>query len=253
VGVDTDGALVVIELKNEAAEGQLDQGLRYYDWCRQDIAWLATAHSGRVKVNPDLPPRLVLVAPSFTDSVKRIAKYIDDDVGLQLIEYHAFESETGERGAICTKIDFGERPEPLPIPTIDKMLEYFHDGKVRELFKAALAELQQLGAEARPIQGQWVTFWFRGKRFMRMGPKRNFFAVEVLSPGGDWLPRQRVATQKEWDTIRDEPVAKYLEYLKEGALGLSGCSAMATARPPDDIALVVAVTLVTEMTLVTLS
>ena len=38
LAVDSDGTLVVIELKNEAADGHLDQGLRYYDWCRQKIS-----------------------------------------------------------------------------------------------------------------------------------------------------------------------------------------------------------------------
>jgi len=43
LAVDDEGTLVIIELKNEAAEGHLDQALRYYDWCRQNISWISKA------------------------------------------------------------------------------------------------------------------------------------------------------------------------------------------------------------------
>lgn len=76
LAVDSDGTLVVIELKNEASEGHLDQGLRYYDWCRQNISWIVAAYASKAKINTDASPRLMLVAPAFTDTVKRIAKYI---------------------------------------------------------------------------------------------------------------------------------------------------------------------------------
>jgi len=49
LGVDADGTPVVIELKNEAAEGHLDQGLRYYDWCRQNIAWITQRIGQRLR------------------------------------------------------------------------------------------------------------------------------------------------------------------------------------------------------------
>src|SRR5512143_2061677 len=87
LAVDSDGTLVVIELKNEAAEEHLDQGLRYYDWCHQNISWIANAYSSKAKINAEATPRLMLVAPAFTETVKRIAKYVDAE--LDLIEYYA--------------------------------------------------------------------------------------------------------------------------------------------------------------------
>src|SRR5437667_9395618 len=58
LAVDEEGTVVVVELKNEAAEGHLDQGLRYYDWCRENISWIATAFAKSFKVNPESTPRL---------------------------------------------------------------------------------------------------------------------------------------------------------------------------------------------------
>jgi RecB family endonuclease NucS len=84
LAVDSDNCLVIIELKIEAVDGHIDQGLRYYDWCTQNISWIAQAYKS-FDINPENSPRLILIAPAYTETVKRIAKYIDAD--LQLYEY----------------------------------------------------------------------------------------------------------------------------------------------------------------------
>ena len=104
LGVDAEGTLVVIELKNEAGEGHIDQGLRYYDWCRQNLPWIAEAY-GKAKINIKSVPRLFLIAPAYTETVRQIAKYVAVGVDLRLFEYHAVENDKGERGVICNEID----------------------------------------------------------------------------------------------------------------------------------------------------
>ena len=217
LAVDPEGALVVIELKSQPAEGHLDQGLRYYDWCRQNISWIAGAYKSKAKVNPDLTPRLMLIAPSFTETVSRIAKYVD--IELDLIEYHAFEDEHGNKGLICKSLDYGQPPVPPEIPSLEKKMEYFQSEKVKQLFKNVLDELAQKKVEIKPISGLWISLWYKGKRFMYMSPKRNFFAVEVLSPEGSWCDRMRVATKKEWDSAFQDHISKYMEYLDSNAWG----------------------------------
>lgn len=213
LAVDSEGTLVVMELKNEASEGHLDQALRYYDWCRQNVSWISKAYSGKTHIDPNASPRVMLIAPAFTETVRRIAKYVD--VELHLIEYHAFEDEKGERGIICTEIDYGQPPEPPEIPTIEKKLEYFHDGKVRELFKTVLDELRSKQIEVKPIHELWISFWYKGKRFMYMGPKRNFFVADVLTPGGNWSGRRRISNRKEWDVVFQEHIQKFIEHLDQ--------------------------------------
>lgn len=212
LAVDSEGTLVVIELKNEASESHLDQGLRYYDWCRQNISWISSAYSNKVQINPDSTPRLMLIAPSFTETVRRIAKYIE--IELDLIEYHAFETEKGEKGLICTAIDYGQPSTPPEIPSIEKKMEYFQVDKVRDLFKSVLDELVTKGVEVKPIHGLWISFWYKGKRFMYMSPKRNFFIIEVLKPDGNWSDRIRVETKKDWEAAYQKYVSKYMEYLE---------------------------------------
>jgi Holliday junction resolvase-like predicted endonuclease len=211
LGVDSEGTLVVVELKNEASDKHLDQGLRYYDWCRQNLVWIAQAYSSKFSIDSETAPRLMLIAPSFRDTVKRIAKYVN--VQLHLVEYHAFEDEKGEKGIICTEIDFGQPPEPPEIPTIEKKLDYFQDQTVRNLFVTVLGELEQRGIEVKPLSGLWISFWYQGKRFMTMSPKRTFFVANVLGSDDTWTARQRVRTRKEWNALLEGEIAAYLEYL----------------------------------------
>ncbi len=211
LAVDEEETLVVIELKNEASDGHLDQGLRYYDWCRQNISWISNAFGKNYKINSDATPRLVLVAPSFTDTVKRIAKYVDAE--LELVEYHAFQNEKGERGLICNRIDYGSAPEPPAIPSIEKKMAYFTSEKAKALFKTAHDQLTKRGIEIKPIHGLWSSLWYQGKRFGTMAPRRSFFVVDVLRPDGDWSNRQRVSTKKEWEAVLQKNIARYMQYL----------------------------------------
>lgn len=211
LAVDSEETLVVIELKNEASDGQLDQGLRYYDWCRQNISWITAAYAAKTKIKAENAPRLLLVAPSFTETVRRISKYVNAE--LELIEFHVFQTEKGERGLICNSIDFGQAPVPPEIPSIEKKMEYFQSEKVKELFQQVLAELETKKVEVKPIHELWISFWYSGKRFMYAAPKRKFFVVQVLKTDSNWSGRIRVSTRKEWEHTLQEYVRKYMQYL----------------------------------------
>jgi len=212
LAVDSEGTLVIIELKNEAAEGHLDQALRYYDWCRKNISWISKAYNNN-HIDSNSSHRLMLIAPSFTDTVKRISKYVD--VELHLIQYQAFEDEKNDRGILCNEIDYGQPPEPPDIPTIDKKLDYFQDGKVKDFFKTVLEELQAIQIEIKPIRGLWISFWYKGKRFMYIGTKRNFFVANILTPGGTWTGRTRISNRNEWDNVFKEHIQTFIEYLNQ--------------------------------------
>jgi len=211
LAVDEEGTLVVIELTSEASDGHLDQGLRYYNWCRQNISWISSAFGKKYTINADSTPRLILVAPSFTDTIKRIAKYVDAE--LELVEYHAFQNEKGERGLICNRIDYGSAPEPPEIPSLEKKMAYFTSEKASTLFKSAIDQLVKRNIEVKPIRGLWSSLWYQGKRFGYMAPRQAFFVVDVLRPDGDWSQRQRVSTKKEWDAVFQKSIARYLQYL----------------------------------------
>jgi hypothetical protein len=102
------------------------------------------------------------------------------------------------------------RPE---IPSIEKKLEYFQSDKIKELFKSVLQELSGRQIEVKPIHSLWISFWYRGKRFMYMAPARNFFVVQVLKTDGTWSGRVRVSNQKEWTQLYQGDITNYMQYL----------------------------------------
>ena len=103
---------------------------------------------------------------------------------------------------------------PPEIPSIEKKLEYFQSDPVKKLFQSVLNELEGRQVEIKPIHELWISFWYRGKRFMYMAPKRNFFVGQVLKPDGTWSSRIRVSTRKEWDQNLQKHIDKYIQYLE---------------------------------------
>jgi hypothetical protein len=200
LAVDDDGALVIIELKNEVdeEEAQLLQGLRYYDWCFENRAWLANAYRNK-GIDAQKEPRLILVAPDFSDSLKRLAKYLTLEI--EIFRYQAIEMPDGQRDIVCNQVLYEERPELPKISTISQSTERIKDEDVRSLYSKCLGDLEQMGFELQPRAGETVSVFYQGKRRLRLYPKGQFFAIRILQSDGDWTGRNRIKTQIEWDNL----------------------------------------------------
>jgi hypothetical protein len=82
-----------------------------------------------------------------------MAQYVEVDLGL--LEYYAFGDEEGQRGLVCTRIDFGEPPEAPEIPTVAEKLKDFQDTTVGALPPAPglLRASSRGGMRAGPSEG----------------------------------------------------------------------------------------------------
>jgi hypothetical protein len=199
---DTDKVLSVIELKVVLDEGQLAQGLRYYDWARINLEGIARHYPG--KVDLDQVPALILIAPGFSQNVIRMAKYID--VPLKLKQYRALQIPNGGKEVVCTSVDVPEKPGILRIPTYEGNLGNIKTEGVRVLCETAMEQLRAIGVELRPKQNYWLSCWYGGRSFMWLGCKRQFFVVEVQGADGRWSERKRVRTQGEWDDVMQRDI-----------------------------------------------
>ena len=208
LAADTDGTLVVIELKDEIDDGQLDQGLRYYDWARSNIAWLARTFPD---VDAELEPKLMLIAPGFSDNLKRVAKYTTLAAGelLELREYLAFDLN-GEVMVITRQVEIPEPsrpPEYVPIPEKIKKIE---DETMRALCRECLDQLEKSGVELRPLTGDWISGWFNEKQFIYIGCKKHFFTCGVQRLDDTWTGRVRINSKEVWDKLFGEDIAPRL-------------------------------------------
>jgi hypothetical protein len=202
LAVDTDGAAVVIELKDNIDDGQLDQGLRYYDWVRSNRGALSKAYPSIMAAEE---PRLILIAPAFSDSLKRICPYVTLNANelLELKEYHAIKLPNNEIGILTTNIDIGSSPEePEPL-SMDEKMKHIKNDRIRDLCKEAIGELESNGVEIRPIRGHWASLWHKGKRFGHMGFRKQFFVLHIMKSDGDWYPLTRILTKDDWSKQRE--------------------------------------------------
>ena len=204
---DADKVLTVIELKNEIDDKQLDQGLRYYDWVKSNIQWI-TKHFPD-KVDSEQEPRLILIAPGFSENLKRIAKYVN--VSLDLLEYTVIQLPDGEKHVLCKPVEIGKPSEPMILPTREGHLKRIENEKVRKFCEDCLNQLQNMGIEIRPIQNYWFSMWYKGKRFMYLGCKKKFFVCEIQRQDGSWTPRIRITSKEDWDKLFAQEIVPLLQ------------------------------------------
>lgn len=206
LAVDGSNVAVVIELKVEPEDGHLAQGLRYYDWVTTNIGWISKVYP---KVNPKGTPRLLLIAPEFTDTVRRIAKYVnfgDELSAPELIEYTALMLPDGSRGLFCRSLEVGEVPRLPDIESIEEKIRRFQTDELRSLFKGVLSDLPAAGAQVRLLGGEWLSVWCREKRFMYLGCKKKFVVVQLQRQDASWTGRVRIHDEGEWKAFFAESV-----------------------------------------------
>jgi hypothetical protein len=212
LAVDSDGALVIIELKSVIDEGQLIQGLRYYDWVATNAAWISHAYKD-IGIDPKESCRLILIAPGFDETTKRVARYID--IELDLKKYICFQLQDGTKTLVFESVGISPHPEVPKVYTIPEKLREIQDEKVRQLCTDAIDAMQKKQIEIRPIHGEWISCWFQNKRFMYMACKKKFFIFEILQSDGDWTSRLRVSTKKEWDNIFENQILPTCERISD--------------------------------------
>jgi len=197
LGVDADNILTILELKVKEDDEQIIQGLRYYDYISMNIAAIARYFSSDRLSISDQDLRLVLVAPSFSQTLKRICKYLDIEVELK--EYKAYKLPSGEIELILNTMEIEERARPRIYPSLEQKMEMIQDEEMRDLARNLLKELENLGFEKRMVHDEWISLWYGGKRLAALGCRRKFFVI-VTEIGEVWK-RFRVQSKTDYDKI----------------------------------------------------
>lgn len=105
---------------------------------------------------------------------------------------------------ITTKIEGLERKEKgesmvIKIETkdIDQKIENIKSEEVKNLLRNSLEQLKQKNCIIKPLEGLWMSVWFKGKRFMYIAARNRWFLCQVKKEA-QW-DTQRVTNKKEWD------------------------------------------------------
>jgi len=176
------------------------QSLRYYDWVfsnRDRVKEIL--HNEDIDVKKE--PKIILIAKSFSDTLKKSVKYVKPRV--DLFEYKYLESsKTGERGLWLNPIPI-EEPEvpPEPLPTIEDHIGYITNEKVREICKELVNKLKEMSDDiiVKPTK-YYISVFFKGKRLSVIEPKRSYFYV-YLTKESEWTDQTRVEKEGDFDEI----------------------------------------------------
>jgi hypothetical protein len=206
LAVDEDGALALLELKNEVddREEPLLQGIRYYDWVTENRAWIANVYKN-MRIDPQKEPRLILVAPDFSTPLKRLAKFLAVEV--ELFRYQAIQLPSGEKSLVVNQDFYDERPDTPRITSIPQSAERIQDQSAKQVYEGCIEDLKARGIELQPRAKDTVSGFHRGKRIIRIYVKNRFFAIRIQSAEGSMSRRIRISNTQDWEQFIQDHLA----------------------------------------------
>ena len=176
---DANTRLVVVELKVMEEDDALWQALEYYDWVVRNadsILRMYPKHAGRIDAT--LLPRIVLIAPSFSDRARRIVSYIDAEISLLTYRFYEIGDAGKDVGLVFDDVPPNEPPTTTPTPkNVEEHLDYCANPDVRKVLRALVERADQQEDVAVVPRQQYVKFehkaggggfawlWIRKKKF----------------------------------------------------------------------------------------
>lgn len=195
LGVDTDGVLAIVELKVKRDDNHLKQAINYFDWVLENSLWIGKAYP-KFSIDQEAMPKIILVAPEFTDSVVTVAKYFGTFADVTLLKYSVVGYEE-KKHVVCTEVRIPDVHETLEMPrSVEDEIEYIKVEDVKQACEKTIDTIKKLGKniELKATKSR-VVFKYLGRNFAHVSSRREFFYI-------DW---------KEEDGWYEEAVRQYSE------------------------------------------
>jgi hypothetical protein len=182
---DSANALVIAELKVTQDDGMLMQGVDYYDDVTRNIETYARLFSKR-KIDLEKAVRLLLVAPSFSQTLVSRVKWLN--LPISLFTYTCIQIE-GENDPVVV---FSERETPQQrgadagVYTLERHLDYATDPIVRNRIIKLIEAAKQWTfghVTVDPIKYS-LSFKVNGTLFAYLDVKRKHFVVDTEDDDG---------------------------------------------------------------------
>ncbi len=196
---DSGGRLVIIEVKLQEDENMLFQALRYYNEIDRDRYIIAKMFSKKT-VNPEDHPRIVLIAESFSDDLRRMGTLVMPDV--EMYEYTVLRTEDGKEGICYHPVSLPKvEDKPAPQKTIEELIAYMTKGSLVPIFEKSRNDIRSInkGIEEYLTQG-YVGFKYRGRQIAFLVPHRKSYDIGVSiidEDGHTTYDTQRIETGTE--------------------------------------------------------
>ena len=178
--------MVVAELKIIEDDGMLFQCLDYYDHVTTRIETYARLYRSH-NVDPTQPVRLLLVAPSFSQTLVNRCKWIDAKISL--VAYSCIKLEKGDE--IIPVFSEQAIPSPLDtivVPKLDDHLSYITDAEVRANVSKVLDHIKQLkpGQVSMDALKYAISMKVDGRVFGYLHPRRKHYVISTYNADDNW-------------------------------------------------------------------
>jgi hypothetical protein len=203
--VDSKGALVAAELKITDDEGILTQALKYYDSVQRDKDRLAS-HFAKVKIDskpridPDREPRILLVAPNFSEEIKKAARHVEPEI--TLLEYEYLKTRSGEVGLRCKPVAIEPESYFKPPVSVGKILAYMYSAKLRDTCNEVIRAILDIGNdldEPKGIGSTEIRFRYKNRFLANIFTTHKLFYINLRHPT-KWI---EINESRDWQRHRD--------------------------------------------------
>jgi hypothetical protein len=185
--VDSGNSMVVAELKIVEDDNMLLQGLDYYDYVSTNLEAISRIYK-TYGIDPTKAIRLMLIAPTFSQTLINRCKWIDANISLYVYKCIKFDGSE-EVIPIFSEISTPTPPEPPGEKyTIEDRLGYITNQEIRAILASLLSDIQNWKKDKiliEPIKYA-ISVKVGGKVFMYLSPRRDKFLVETYSAEGKW-------------------------------------------------------------------
>jgi len=186
--VDSGKSLVVAELKVVEDDAMLTQCIDYFDHVSGGVETYARMHAGH-GIDPTQPLRMLLIAPSFSQTLINRCKYLD--VSISLFTYSCLRLD-GQQALLPV---FNEQaiPSLQEAPVVHKeedRLSYITDATAKARAASVLEWLRatwEARAAVDPIKNA-ISLKVDNRVVAYLDPRRKNFMINTYSSDDTWTP-----------------------------------------------------------------
>lgn len=179
-------AASVAELKVIEDDGMLFQCLDYYDHVAARIETYARLYFS-YNVDPTQPVRLLLVAPSFSQTLINRCKWIDAQISL--FTYSCIKLEKSDDIIpVFSEQAIPSPPDTVVIHKLDDHLSYITDAEVRTNVSKVLDQIKQLKPSRISMDAlkYAISMKVDGRVFAYLHPRRKHYLISTFNADDKW-------------------------------------------------------------------
>ncbi len=203
--VDSNGTLVVAELKIIEDVNMLFQALDYFDFVVEKIEGFARLHS-KDGIDIEKYPRLMLIAPSFSPIMINRCRWLNPDIQVSLFVYQYLSfSNNKEDTLVFIPQEVSVQPSVLrKAPELTELLTYIKNESVRQLAKRLLDEAKSLTKEITVDPLQWgKSVKYKNSVLFYWEPRQAFIRITTQKEDGNWTGFN-IENEDEYSSVMDQ-------------------------------------------------